>query len=161
MRPRHKVVLLARSEAKLREWRLRLDIQPNLRMLPASTVAEVIEHLRNDAEIRAVVVQAQPAVGNLTLDMLKRGGAVKVLLFDCSKAQARDSRADVFEVSGPNLAARVIKNIRLLVLRRKGPKKRVAPLEFPDSGLSLLDESATDAAALTAIKGGRDAAAHP
>lgn len=121
MKPRKKVLLLARNDVDLSLWSMRLDVAARYAVLAATTPEEARVQLAKHPDCSLVLTQwaAEPVIG-----ALRRQGR-KVLLFDCDRAEAAQSTADGYEVAGPALVARVLERARGLLACRRGPKPRV------------------------------------
>lgn len=120
MRPRKKVVLLARSHEELSFWRMRIELAGRYSVLPAFTVGEALDHLYTSPEACFVLVQIPDMDG---IKSLKARGAA-VVLFDCGPVQVSDTPADRVEVSGPALVARVLELMRIMTASKRGPKHK-------------------------------------
>ena len=123
MRPRRKVVVLAPLEDHISDWRMFLETRGQFRVLPALTLDAALEHLESESDCDLVVaLRASRAM----IQTLTYESGIRVLLVDCTEAEAMATIAHRACVSGPELPARAMDALRTLGAKKRGPKPKAA-----------------------------------
>jgi hypothetical protein len=119
MRPRYKVVLLARTDIELSLWRMRLQLA-GYEVLGTLSPGEAVSMALATWDVRAAVVQT---ASNPTIAALQCDGRVKVMVIDGHPAALPKTLAERFLLPDASTPAEVVRQLRLLTERKRGPKK--------------------------------------
>jgi hypothetical protein len=128
MRPRKVVLLLMRSEIEMSRWRFVIETHAGYRVLGETWLESAKRRLSEHPEIEAVLTNV---AGPLGADALA-GHGCRVLLFGIAN-HPETTDADAIELERDDLGGlveRVLNRLRILTVRKRGPKKQVAAVAF-------------------------------
>ncbi len=126
MRSRRLLLVLARNEAQLSEWRFLLETH-GYRVLGALSLAEALQELEWACGCTLALTFApdRGAIAELSRTRCMDGW-LRVMLADVSAAEAFGTDATAVLPRQPGIHAQVLDRIRTLLARKRGPKP-VAP----------------------------------
>ena len=147
MRPRKRIVVLARTQAELSDWRFKLELAGYA--VTGATTLKAARELEIEITPDAVMTLLP---GNLSIRLLQAGGRFKVLLADCTPEEAEGTAAEMFVLRGKRVVEHVRDALRVMVARKRGPKRAGSQCELQAKRGAATAIRAKEAARLAAGK---------
>jgi two-component system response regulator CpxR len=132
MRPRKVVLCVCGDEQKLSRRLLMLDIR-GYRVIAAANLNEMRRALAEGSEIHLVLIESPLNMPGLSVETLavarKLWPEIKTLVIYSKAAMPNDWCADAVLCGANNSAAEVLERIKVLVSRKRGPKRAARVIE--------------------------------